>query len=60
MIKINFTETDIEQYRKERYHHPHPRVLRFITALLLKSQNLPHQKISDFWVLCPTTMRSYH
>jgi hypothetical protein len=26
MIKIKFTETDIDQLKFEGYHHPHPRV----------------------------------
>jgi len=59
MIKINFTETEIEQLRYERYHHPHPRVLRDMEALLLKSQNIAHEKISDLTGICPNTLRTY-
>lgn len=59
MIKINFTETEIEQLRLERYHHPHPRVRRKMEALLLKSQNRAHQKISELTGICPNTLRTY-
>jgi transposase len=59
MIKINFTETEIEQLRYERYHHPHPRVQRKMEALLLKSQNIAHKTISDLTGICPNTLRSY-
>lgn len=45
MIKVNFTEKDIQQLRTERYHHPHPRVQRRMEALYLKSQGLKHGDI---------------
>lgn len=59
MIKINFTENEIKQLRHERYHHPHPRVLRDMEALLLKSQNIAHAKISELTGICPNTLRTY-
>ena len=43
MLRIAFSNHDIEQLRYERYHHPHPRVQQKMEALLLKSQNLAHQ-----------------
>ncbi len=42
MIRIEFSEDDIEQLRRERFEHPHPRVQRKMDALLLKSEGLPH------------------
>lgn len=59
MIKIHFTETDITQLKYERYHHPHPRVQRFITALLLKAHRLTHKKIAELTGVCPNTLRTY-
>ena|SRR3989304_8432126 len=47
MIKIEFTEGDIQALNYERYHHPHPRVQRKMEALWLKSQGEPHNKIAQ-------------
>lgn len=47
MIKIEFTEGDIQSLNYERYHHPHPRVQRKMEALWLKSQGEPHNKIAQ-------------
>ena len=47
MIKIEFTEEDIQALNHERYHHPHPRVQRKMEALWLKSQGEPHNKIAQ-------------
>ena len=59
MIKINFSETDIEQLKHERYHHPHPRVQRKMEALLLKSQGLAHKDIAFLTGVCLNTLRTY-
>ena len=59
MIKINFSETDIEQLKFERYHHPHLRVQRKMEALLLKSQGLAHKDIAFITGVCPNTLRTY-
>lgn len=40
MIRITFTENEIEQLRKERFGHPHARVQRKMETLLLKSEGL--------------------
>jgi len=45
MVKINFTEEEIEKLRYERFNHPHPRVQLKMEALLLKSQGLKHKNI---------------
>lgn len=34
MLKINFTEEEIQELKHERYHHLHPRVQREMEALL--------------------------
>ena len=59
MIKINFSETEIEQLKYERYHHPHPRVQRKMEALLLKSQGLAHKEIALLTGVCLNTLRTY-
>jgi len=45
MIRITFTDEEIEQLRKERLNHPHPRVRKKMDVLFLKSQGISHQKI---------------
>jgi len=57
MLKINFTEEEIEQLKYERYYHPHPRVQRKMEALLLKSDKMPHK--AKLTGICPNTLRSY-
>lgn len=59
MIHIQFTEEDIMQLRKERYHHPHPRVQRKMDALLLKSQGLSHGEIGKIVDVSQKTLREY-
>lgn len=43
VIRIEFSDDEIEQLRRERFSHPHPRVQRKVEALLLKSEGLPHK-----------------
>jgi len=59
MIKIDFTENDIKPLKYERYHHPHPRVLCPMEALLLKSLGLAHKDIANLTGVCPNTLRTY-
>jgi transposase len=59
MIKINFTQEEIEALDYERYHHPHPRVQRKMEALLLKSKGLSHKEICRLTGTCSNTLRSY-
>ncbi len=53
MIRITFTESDMEQLRYERFNHPHLRVQRKAEAVLLKSTGMKHKDI------CGNTLRSY-
>ena len=59
MLKINFTETEIEQlfYWKER--HPHPRVRKKMSVLYLKSQKLPHKDIKRLEQISENTLLAY-
>ena len=59
MIRISFTESDIEQLRYERFHHPHPRVQRKTEAVLLKSTGMKHKYICGITGICGNTLRSY-
>jgi transposase len=56
---LHFTPRHVECLRYERFHHPHPRVQRKMEALLLKSENLPHQQIARLVGVCENTLRSY-
>ena len=59
MIQINFSEEDITIFQYERYHHPHPHVMRKTEVLYLKSLGLSHSLICRIAGVSPNTMRSY-
>jgi transposase len=59
MLRITFSDHDIEQLRYERYHHPHPRVQQKMEALLLKSQGVPHHTITPCVNICENTLLAY-
>jgi len=43
MLKLSFSDHDIDRLHYERFHHPHPRVQLTMEALYLKSQGLRAQ-----------------
>ena len=59
MIQIEFTESDRQLLHKERYHHPHPRVMQKMEVLYLKSLGLPHEQICLIAGVCGNTMCDY-
>ena len=59
MIRIEFSEDEIEQLRRERFEHPHSRVQRKMEALLLKSEGLPHHQITRILGVSENTLRQY-
>jgi transposase len=59
MIKLTFTDSDIEQLHYERFHHPHPRVQRKMEALYLKSQGYQHREIAQLLRITGPTLLSY-
>lgn len=59
MLRLTFTQEDIEQLRYERFHHPHPRVQQRMEALVLKSEGLRHKDICRILDICGHTLRSY-
>lgn len=59
MIKLTFTDEDIQQLHYERFHHPHPRVQRKMEALYLKSKGYPHWEICQLIQVSEPTLLSY-
>ena len=59
MIRIVFTEDEIEQLRKERFNNDHPRVRRKMEAVFLKSQGISHQKIGEMVGVTQNTLQNY-
>lgn len=59
MIRIEFSQADIEQLYYERYHHPHPQVRKKMEVLYLKSKGLPHQEIRRLCGISKTTLTVY-
>lgn len=59
MLKITFSQEEIEALHYERYHHPHPRVQRKMEALWLKSRGLPHNQIATLTGITTNTLRTY-
>ena len=59
MIQIEFTEENIKIMQYDRYHHPHPHVMRKMEVLYLKSLDIPHGLICQIAGISPNTMRTY-
>ena len=59
MIRIEFSEQDLEKIQRLRYEHPHPRVRRRMEVLWLKSQGLAHQEICRLAGVSSNTLRKY-
>jgi transposase len=59
MLRLTFSQEDIEQLRQQRFQHPHPRVQQRMEALLLKSQGLPHKDICQILAISGNTLRQY-
>ena len=59
MLRLTFTEEEIDALHYERFHHPHPRVQRKMEALYLKSQKYPHKEITQLLRINEPTLLSY-
>ena len=46
MCRFTFTSEDLDAIRRERYHHPHPRVQQKMEVMWLKSRGLTHEDIA--------------
>ena len=45
MLKIDFTQEDIDKLHYERYYYPHPLVQKKMEVLYLKSHGKKHKDI---------------
>jgi transposase len=59
MIQIKFPVEDITIFQYERFHYPHPHVMRKMEVLFLKSLGLSHAMICLIAGVSPNTMRAY-
>ena len=59
MIKVEFSEQDLETIDYERFHHPIPRVQRRMEVLWLKSQGLPHKQITKLAGVSANALTKY-
>jgi transposase len=59
MLRLDFSESDQQALKYERYHHPHPRVQQRMDALWLKSQGLPHCQIARLCNITGNTLRAH-
>ena len=57
MIRISFSEADLEALRYWRFHHPDPRVQVRMEALYLRSQGVANH---DILQLCDISKASFH
>jgi|1186.fasta_scaffold102760_2 transposase len=46
MREITFCEADVQAIGHDRYHHPHPRVQRYLEMLWLKHHGFSHERIA--------------
>lgn len=59
MIRIEFTDEEVEQLHYERRYHEHPRVRQRMEALYLKALDYQHQEIGSVMQIDQKTLRSY-
>jgi transposase len=59
MLRINFTDDDIQTLGFERYHYPDPKIQKKFEVLWLKSQNLAHGDIARLAGVSSRTVQRY-
>ena len=59
MLKICFSQDDVDVLFKERYTYPHPWVQKRMEALYLKSQGVPHNEIRKLVRISTRTLVSW-
>ena len=57
MLKIEYTEQDIEQLHHERFHHPHPQVQQRMEVVYLDALASSRQEIEKIARVSPKTIR---
>jgi len=60
MLKIDVKESDRQLLKEARYNEPHPRVMRKMDALHLKSFGLENELICNIIGVCDNTLRGYY
>jgi hypothetical protein len=60
MLKVDIKESDRQLLKESRYNEPHPRVMRKMDALHLKSYGLVNELICDIIGVCDNTLRGYY
>ena len=56
MLKIDFTQEDIDKLHYERYYYPHPLVQKKMEFLYLKSQGIKPKDICSLCKISKTTL----
>ena len=59
MLRIDFTQEDVDKLHHERYHHPHPLVQKKMEVLYLKTQLIKHKDICSLSKISKTTLTKY-
>lgn len=59
MLRINFTDEEIQTLQLERYHYPDPKVQKKFEVLWLKSQGLSHETIAQLSGVASRTVQRY-
>ena len=59
MIRIEFSQEEIDALDYERYHYPLPMIQKRAEALFLKSQGYKHQDIRCICRICKTSLATY-
>jgi len=59
MIKIDFSQQEVDALRFERFHNPSVRIQQKMEALFLKSKGLPHHEICRICEISKTTLITY-
>lgn len=59
MIRINFSQKEIETLRFERFHNPSVRIQQKMEVLFLKSKRLPHSEICRICEISKPTLVAY-
>lgn len=59
MLRLAFSEAEIEQLNHERKHHPHARVRQRMEVVYYKSQGKSHKEIGELVAMTQTTVRRY-
>lgn len=59
MIRIDFSDTDIQALLRQKQTHPDPRVRRRMDTLHLKALGYPHQEIGQMVGISQKTLRDY-